>query len=170
MTARMARLLVPIDFSPLSELALEYATVFADRAGSSAHLLHVVEDPFYAGSLAPELYIGASLSAREMVVHEAAARLARMAAYTRREWLHVTSEVRVGFAPEIICGVAEERQSDLILMGTHGRTGLAHLLVGSVAEHVVRRAPCPVFTVRSHVGTDVPAVAEFFADDFVPTE
>ena len=76
----------------------------------------------------------------------------------------------MGFAADTICRVAEERNSDLIVIGTHGRTGLARLLVGSVAEKVVRQAPCPVLTVRNHGGAGVTPARDVHADDVVGVE
>lgn len=170
MTRTISRILVPTDFSAASELALDYATTMADRFGASVHLLHVVEDPFVAGALGTEVYIGASPSVRDTLIDQAAERLARLVAPPDRERLHVTSEVRVGFPAESIRDVAQERQCDLILMGTHGRTGMAHLLLGSVAEKVVRQAPCPVMTVRSQAEAAMAAEREMFEQELVPTE
>lgn len=170
MIQTITSVLVAVDFSPTSDVALEYATGLARRVGATVHLLHVVESPLAAGPLSPEVYIAATPFARNRLIDEAAARLARLVGSAQRELLHVTSEVRVGSAADTVCSVAEERHSDLLVIGTHGRTGLAHLLVGSVAEQVVRQAPCPVLTVRSHGGATVTPTRNAFADELVWVE
>lgn len=170
MRRTISSILVPTDFSAASELALDYAITLADRFGASVHLLHVVEDPFAAGVLGPEVYIGASTSVRDKLIDQAADRLARLVAPADRVRLQVTSEVRVGFPAASICEVADGRRCDLIVMGTHGRTGMAHLLLGSVAEKVVRQAPCPVMTLRSQAVAAMEAERDLFAHEFVPTE
>jgi universal stress protein A len=164
---KIARVLVAVDFNSTSQVALEYATALAGHVGATMHLLHVVESPLAAGPLTAEVYIAAMPAARNRLLDEATARLAGLVASTQRESVHATSEVRAGSAADIICNVAGERQSDLIVIGTHGRTGLAHLLVGSVAELVVRQAPCPVLTVRSHGGATIAPARSSFVDELV---
>jgi nucleotide-binding universal stress UspA family protein len=125
------RILVPTDFSPASDAALDYARILAAKFGASLQLLHVIDDPSASTFLA---------QARE--------RLARTISATDRARLHATSEAFVGTPAPAIVDYATATGTGLIVMGTHGRTGLAHLLMGSVAEQVVRTAPCPVLTVR----------------------
>ena len=74
-----------------------------------------------------------------------------MAEELRQQGFEVATLAREGFPPEVILGEAEAAGADLIAMGTHGRTGLAHLVLGSTAERVVQRANCPVLTVRSEI-------------------
>jgi universal stress protein A len=157
MTRTIARILVPTDFSAPSNAALDYARTLAERFGASLHLLHVVEDPFINGALGTEIYIGASDAVRDSLIEEAAARLEAVVAEWTREGLRVTSEILMGHPAKAIRDVAEQRQDDLIVMGTHGRSGMAHLLLGSVAEKVLRHAPCPVLTVK-HEAVGAPAV------------
>ena len=145
---RITRVLVPTDFSAQSDEALDYARTLAARFGASLHLLHVVEDAAASGGLIPEAYIGVSPEVRAHVVAEAQARLRHRLTERDREVLHARSEVICGVTADTIGDYADNLGIDLIVMGTHGRTGLAHVLIGSVAEKVVRTAPCPVFTVR----------------------
>src|SRR5881394_1068039 len=138
------RILDPTDFSEPSDAALDYARALAGKCGSVIQLLHVVEPPFDASALSNEAYVVGTPGMYEMLVKEAQAHLA-----TR---VHAAdgalrSEIITGQSAPTILQYAADQHIDLIVMGTHGRTGLAHLLMGSVAEHVVRKACCPVLTV-----------------------
>ena len=135
------------DFSSPSELALEYARTLAKRFGASLHLVHVVEEPYPIGS---EGYVVDVAEFHESLLQEAHQQLATRLAIISDEG--ATGEVLVGKPARRITEAASEKNADLIVMGTHGRGGVAHLLMGSVAERVVRTAPCPVLTVRE---TDV---------------
>ena len=139
------RILVPTDFSEPSDAALDYARTLADKFGASIHVLHIIE-LHTSGAFSGESYIGPSLY--EMQLKEAQSKLAVRVLPADRARYGATSEVMTGIAADTIVEFAEDQHIDLIVMGTHGRTGLAHLLMGSVAEHVVRRSPCPVLTVR----------------------
>jgi universal stress protein A len=170
MTRRISRILVPTDFSTASELALDYATSLALQFGASVHLLHVVEDPFVAGAWTPELYIASISTVRASLIDDAAARLASLHPAFERNGLKVTSEVMVGSPGPAIRDVAERQRADLVVMGTHGRSGMAHLLLGSVAEKVIRQASCPVLTVRTHPEPLPVGEPELFAGGYVPAE
>jgi nucleotide-binding universal stress UspA family protein len=140
---------VPTDFSELSGVALEYGQALAERCGASLHVLHVVEDPFLLGATSSEIYVPDVPALRAELVTEAEAQLASLLPDGVRDRLRVTTAVQVGKAAAVIIEAAERQGCDLIVMGTHGRTGVAHLFLGSVAEKVVRTAPCPVVTIRS---------------------
>ena len=143
-----ARILVPTDFSDTSDSALDYARKIAERFGSSLHLLHVVEGPFAAGPAGAELYIPEAPAVQAAQFEEARIRLqVRLHTGEGRE-PRETSEIVTGACARAILDVARDRGFDLIVMGTHGRSGVAHLLLGSVAEKVVRDAACPVLTVH----------------------
>jgi nucleotide-binding universal stress UspA family protein len=144
---RLARILIPTDFSDTADAALEYAFVLAERFGASVHLLHVIEDPFVTGGLSAEAYIAEGPPVRAAMLSDAQSLLSQRAA-PRHPGVAVDGEVLFGHGAKSIAEYAEQRDVDLIVMGTHGRTGVAHLLLGSVAERVVRIAPCPVLTVR----------------------
>lgn len=155
MTRNFTTILVPTDFSHASDAALGYARMLAARFGASLHLLHVVDEPgswseVYAAL--PEIQLRFSA--------DAAKRLEAMAACLQPP-VHATSAVVCGAPVPSIVKVAESTDADLIVMGTHGRRGMGHLLLGSVAERVVRLAPCPVLTVReSRAGAPVQVTVE----------
>ena len=148
MTPHITRILVPTDFSAPSDLALEYGKTLADQFGASLHLLHVVEDPFAAGAWSSEMYVADTPQLRASLRLEAGKRLERCLPPADRDRYHATFEVITGSPASAIRDVAVDRHADLIVMGTHGRAGLTHLLLGSVAEKLVRTSPCPVLTVR----------------------
>ena len=144
MTRNFTTIIVPTDFSYASDAALGYARMLAARFGASLHLLHVVDEP---GSWS-EVY-AAIPDIRDRLSADAGRRLEALAACIPPP-LQVTSAVICGAPVPTIVKVAESTGADLIVMGTHGRRGMGHLLLGSVAERVVRLAPCPVLTVRDH--------------------
>ena len=146
MKISLRRLLVPIDFSDESDAALTYGLAFAERFDASLHLLHVVE-----GLMAADTYSSVHGSRRDFD-----------RAMATKTWDHLRSTFppgdRVRLHAELtlewgtpfveITRYAREHEIDLIAMGTHGRGGIKGLLMGSVAENVVRSATCPVMTVR----------------------
>jgi universal stress protein A len=144
---RITSILVPTDFSDTADAALDYAFVIAARFGAAVHLLHVIDDPFVAGGLGAEAYIAEAPVLRSALLNDAQSRLAHRAV-PRHAGATLDSEVLFGHGAKTIAEYAQERGVNLIVMGTHGRTGVAHLLLGSVAERLVRIAPCPVLTVR----------------------
>ena len=141
------RILVPTDFSTPSDAALDCARRLAAGLGASVHLLHVLPD-VSSGEIASELFVTEPPEARSMRLMDARDRLKHRITADDRATLRATSEVILGSPAQIIVDYAADNQFDLIVMGTHGRTGMAHLLVGSVAERVVRTAGCPVFTTQ----------------------
>jgi len=151
------RILIPTDFSRTSDAALDYGIELARRFAAEIYLLHVIEET-PLGS--PESWLANEPGSRDSLLHEAQQRLA----HRLTELATVAtarSEVIFGRPAETIAEYATERHIDVIVMGTHGRTGVAHLLLGSVAERVMRLAPCPVVTVRDNgVGTAVPAAPD----------
>lgn len=153
--------LVPTDFSAMSDEALEHAVLVASRFGAGVQLLHVLEDPMVTEGLAAEAYIAEAPTLRSALLRDARAKLARRSDSTDPA-VRIESEVLFGHGATTIAEYASQRGVDLIVMGTHGRTGVAHLLLGSVAERLVRTAPCPVLTVRQT--PQVKAVAELVYD------
>jgi nucleotide-binding universal stress UspA family protein len=135
--------LVATDFSDASRLALEYARVLARRFDAALRVLHVVETPVPLGS---ELFVPEVMTVAEHAVHDAQRQLAAAMAELTEEG--AIGQIVVGQAAKKIVEYAADHDVDLIVMGTHGRGALAHLLMGSVAERVVRTAPCPVLTIR----------------------
>lgn len=152
MTEAITRILVPIDFSAHSDRALRYATTLADRFNATVEVLHVVEDPFVSGAWSPEAVAPNIPELLADLVAAARGKLddLRAAAIEKGVRLKTTvlTTVVSGRPADTIADYARTERFDLIVMGTHGRTGLTHALLGSVAERVVRTAPCPVMTVR----------------------
>jgi len=142
--ANFQRILVPVDFSEPSRAALETAIEIARRWPESVvTVLHVYGVPVYAyveGTVLPPQILSEIAGAAQDAVAKLCGEYA-----DRGVALRPVSELGT---PMDIIRRAEEDQSDLIVMGTHGRTGLPHIVLGSVAERVVRHAPCPVLTVR----------------------
>ena len=146
------RILVPTDFSPPSDAALEYARAIAKRFGATLHVLHILDDP-YRTAFASEVYVPELEGLRDELLADAVARLKdRLQASDVRE-LRATTAAVIGMPSSSIVDYAGLHDIDLIIMGTHGRGGMSHLLMGSVAERVVRTAPCPVLTVRETPAT-----------------
>jgi nucleotide-binding universal stress UspA family protein len=152
MTATFARILVPTDFSAHSEAALGYARALAKQSGSSLELLHVLEDPFMPGTWSAEVYLPDVPTLREQLAADAEGRLAGYRENIHKEGIPIVTTIRSGRPAEIILEHAKAAGADLIVMGTHGRSGLSHLFMGSVAERVIRTATCPVLTVRETSG------------------
>lgn len=138
------KILCPVDFSKGSERAVAYATSLARQLGASIELVHVWASPVYAF---PDgaLILGAETVDR--ITTELRAQLdACVARHTDRELL-VAGRLVQGDPPREIVSTARAIEADLVVMGTHGRTGVARALVGSVAERVVRTSPVPVLVV-----------------------
>ena len=150
------RILVPTDFSAPSDVALEYARVMARQFDASLHILHVVEETSLDESPVPDALIPPSPEWRTARLHEALERLSHRITGEDRERFHAKSEVIFGKPAHAIVDYASDNGFDLIVMGTHGRAGIAHLLMGSVAELVVRGANCPVMTLHDgHATTPI---------------
>jgi nucleotide-binding universal stress UspA family protein len=140
------RILFPTDFSEYADHAWSYALTFAQEFGAEVHLLHVVAPPprlaeAYAVNFDPEKMIKA-------LAGEANASMDRMVEAAKSRGLIFHREVRVGVDFREIIDYVVKHDIDLVVMATHGRTGLAHALLGSVAEKVVRKSPCPVLTIK----------------------
>jgi universal stress protein A len=144
-------ILVPHDFSASANHAAALARDIAKVHGARLVLLHTVELPY---QVTPDTVIvtdanGAPMNIRDYAVTTAEQHLADLVARLTKDGVAASSVVRVGNAVDEILRYADDQHVDLIAMGTHGRTGLAHVIVGSVAERVVRGAKMPVLTVRS---------------------
>lgn len=146
-------ILVPFDFGDPALHALEYARGLAERFGSSLHLLHVVPNPYQPNTYMPfspdapaAYYLPGEVI--QQFLKEAEDRLEHVLPTAEREAYRARCFIESGDARKEILDHAVREKVDLIVMGTHGRTGAAHVFIGSVAEKVVRSAPCPVLTVR----------------------
>ena len=149
MAPSLTRILVPTDFSETADAALAYAKTLAERLGASLHLVHVFIDPYLVAAYAPEVYTPPPPDARERLLAEVNDRLFERLDTEDAQRFHGTRAVTSGLTAPQITAYAAQHDIDLIVMGTHGRRGVAHLLLGSVAEHVVRTARCPVLTIRA---------------------
>jgi nucleotide-binding universal stress UspA family protein len=140
----LERILVPVDFSDCSLDALEYAIVVAQQAKASLMLLHVLEPVSYGLD-----FTLSHIRTRDSEVSTWTKRLEELASSHQHSHVQVESRLRGGLPSDSILDSAQTLPCDLIIMGTHGRRGISHALSGSVAEAVLRKAHCPVLTVRS---------------------
>jgi len=144
----LKHVLVPTDFSETSDRAVRYAKAFAKAFGATLHIVHVVEEP-YGQFWAVEAY-GFSLAAlQDEWIKEAGTRMAKVQAESEQAAVTTVTSTVLGHPVMEILRYAKDQNVDLIVMGTHGRGPLGHVVMGSVAERVVRKAPCPVLTVRA---------------------
>lgn len=141
-----SRIVVPTDFSGCSEEAWALARRIAGAVGSEIVLVHVfVEPPSYGEASFPVDSVWQVIeSARKWVEQE----LEKWADAAREKGISVRTLVRTGSPYQEIVDLATDERADLVAMGTHGRSGVSRLLLGSVADRVIRLAPCPVLTVR----------------------
>ena len=145
------RILVPVDFSEASEIAVQHAKEIAQTYGAEIDLLHVVEEVVY-----PSAY---GVEPPYVPSQDVVARVEKALGSMAREdigYEHVQVSARIGYAPLTILDYVESNDIDLIVLATHGRTGLDRMLLGSVAERVIRRAPTPVFIVKPDQKSLVP--------------
>jgi nucleotide-binding universal stress UspA family protein len=144
----LRRILFPTDFSELSVHGVKYARCFAESYGAELHVLHVVDEAYqYWMAMGPNsLPVGPS---PEEVVSGVRVEMEK---FVKDHFSSMASSLQsnivVGRPFLEIIRYAREKVIDLIIIGTHGRSGLGHVLLGSVAEKVVRKAPCPVLSIR----------------------
>ncbi|SJZ38256.1 universal stress protein A [Trichlorobacter thiogenes] len=143
---RFEKILLAIDFSDYSEVACEYALTLAKSFNSSLLVLHVINEPVdLRGFYVPHI----SFEQLEQEIETGAVKmLETFCTENIKEFSAFETSVVAGVPYEEIIRVATEQEISLIVIGTHGRTGLDHLIFGSTAERVVRSAPCPVMTIR----------------------
>jgi nucleotide-binding universal stress UspA family protein len=138
---KLTRILVPIDFSEHSRKALGYALGFASQFRAEITLLHVVEPIVYPADWMFPLMTNDSAETRRFLVEQ-------LKVLTKKHRGSAQPIVCSGVAWKEIVATAKKQKTDLIVIGTHGYSGVKHALLGSVAERVVRHAPCPIFIVR----------------------
>jgi len=142
-------ILVATDFGGPSEAALEYGRQIARFSGATLHVVHVVADA--ASQVLTPVGMVPDLGRLQMDLEDdARLRLEQTINDNDHDVKSAIAVISSAAPARAILAYAESKQIDLIVVGTHGRSGLAHLLMGSVAEHVVRSAPCPVLTVREN--------------------
>jgi universal stress protein A len=143
-SVQLKKILVPVDFSACSKKALQYAIPFAKQFGAKLVLLHVIPMQFH--------YSADGFETETISAEEAQADVARKLCALIKELvpakIPARVEIRHGVEAAEIVNEAKKIEADIVILSTHGRTGRAHSLVGSVAEDVVRLAPCPVLVVR----------------------
>ena len=141
------RILVPTDFSENSNRAVRYAAELAEKFESEIVFLHVVQD---LALVLPDAVMPTPVATPNLddMIASAKTGIANLVTSLGLAKLNPKAEVRIGSPASEIVSAAADLKADLLCISTHGRTGLAHLLLGSVAEKIVRHAPCPVLTVR----------------------
>ncbi|MEE9124919.1 MAG: universal stress protein [candidate division NC10 bacterium] len=140
------RILWATDLSPVSERAWRYALTLADVFAAEVVLLHVVRPAYLAG--AADHLVPPASGWMERYLAPLESELERRRQAVEALGLRARRKVVVGVPADVIVAEAEAEQADLVVVGTQGRTGLSHLLLGSVAEAVIRKAPCPVLAVQ----------------------
>lgn len=147
----ITKILAPVDFSDGSRAALSWASFMAERFGARLEVLHVWEP---AAHITPSeiLWLGSSDDHAELakrMTRDLTDKLETFVAEVLGEGAKVGMHVEAGYPSHSILSWLESRGYDLAVLGTHGRTGLPHLLMGSVSERIVRTSPCAVLTVRA---------------------
>ncbi len=148
---QIQRIVVPMDFSECSRRGLKYAAALAERFGSEIVLVHAIEAPL---NLPPQTLVrldpeGPPMPIMEYVREAADRRLNALLAELDLVHVKARGVIEVGDVRDVLLEHAKSLGADMIVMGTNGRKGLRHLLIGSVAEDIVRRSPVPVLTIRS---------------------
>lgn len=139
-------ILVPTDLSEGAEAALDYACELAAKLGATLHLVHVIGIPSLG---VPELGVAVTSTVIDQLITEDQTAVDALADARRDRVTFGQVLLKTGDARDVIDQTAKELGIDLIVMGTHGRRGIRRALLGSVAESIVRSAPCPVLTVRN---------------------
>jgi nucleotide-binding universal stress UspA family protein len=149
---QIKRILVPVDFSAPALKALDYAVEFSKQLKARVHVVFVIEPITYATPA--DFYAGAATQVSTLILEQRRAavdQLNQLGKRFKKKGIDLRTELRSGIAYQEIVACAKGIKADMIIHATHGRTGLSHLLMGSVAERVLRTAPCPVLTLRSEV-------------------
>ena len=144
------KILIPIDGSDSSMEAIRYASSFASEFNITVYLMTVIE-PHHGmyDAYAEQIILAQRESEIIAVVNERLEQTKKKA--TEMGIQNIITITRVGTPYGKIIEIAEEEEIDLIVMGTHGRSGIAHFLIGSVTEKVIRTSPCPVLVIRPHL-------------------
>lgn len=145
--ASVKRIVVGIDFSKLSQVALDYAIGLARDFGARLRVVYVVEPVEFAGV---DVFGGAPIATQSIVDEHIRQARAEMDRLERRKLAGLpgaSATVEIGRPADVLAAAGGTGRANLIVVGTHGRSGLAHLVMGSVAERVVRHAACPVLVV-----------------------
>jgi nucleotide-binding universal stress UspA family protein len=149
---RIKRIVVATDFSDLSQEAIETAVAFAREWGATLDLVHVASELSYA--IPPPMDVMSLPLDMAAVLRDASKHMSDVEERVRQQGVACESAVLVGRADTEIVDHATQTHADLIVLGTHGRHGLPHALLGSVAEKVVQHAHCPVLTIPRHASAE----------------
>jgi nucleotide-binding universal stress UspA family protein len=141
-----SKILVPIDFSEFTDDIVRYSTEIAQKFGSAIHLMHVIPNMDYFTPYESFMAAENMVTVQKGVEAEVQRDLDRVAESIAG--IPVTKVIRTGVSFVEIIEYVRNENIDLIIMATHGRGGLEHIIIGSVAEKVVRKSPCPVLTIR----------------------
>ena len=141
-------ILVPLDFTTDQDGVITLARTLAGSLGAVVHFVHVLAEPYVTPG-AYQFHLPDTPERRERRYNQARVRMRVAAEMFNEHGITTTVEARGGIPVDEIVDAAIDYGADLIVMGTHGRSGFQHLLAGSVAEQVIRRARCPVLTVRT---------------------
>ena len=144
-------ILAPTDLSESAENAVDYACELAQTLGATLHLLHVIAVPVVG---VPELGMALTSTMVDTMVTDNQTALDALIARKRDKCQIGPGLLRTGDARDVINATAKEIGADLIVVGTHGRSGVSRVLLGSIAETVIRTAPCPVLTIRRESDED----------------
>lgn len=140
----IGKILVPVDFSEHSRKAVRYAFAFARQFDAEVTLVHIIEQIVYPGD-----WMYPPITMTDFAVEKSDEIMKRLRLLDTGSGVKIGHVVRPGRAWKEVTEIAREEKSDLIILATHGYTGLKHVLLGSVAEKIVRHAPCPVLSVRA---------------------
>jgi len=157
-------IIVPTDFSEISDIAERSAVALAARDGAAIHLLHVIRLPFFHTTYdlnVPEAIWEGLRRDADQQMEEVRLKLERLGATDVRELVGESLQ-----PAEAVAKAAEDHDADLVVMATHGHQGLKHAMIGSVAERTVRTSPVPVLSVRGYGITEAPIQRILFATDF----
>ena len=147
MNVSVQRILFPTDFSPASHFAKQYACAIAGPLNAELHVLHVTSYP-HVESRPTDSWLEPQNVRLDALLESAKEQLDQEMKNSLIRDVQIHKVVRVGETVQEILNYANEQRIELIVLGTHGRTGLEHIFIGSVAEQIVQKANCPVLTVR----------------------
>ena len=147
---KIQKIVCPVDYSNCAQQALKYATDLAKRFHAEVCIVHAYEDPAaYVTPMPMSGYVGPGAELLLELRKQLEQRLAQTKDEVEKLGVRVRSELLEGAPYRVVLDWAKEYGADLIVVGTHGHTGLTHALLGSVTERIVRMAHCPVLTIRT---------------------